>query len=194
MAIRLIDAYPVRANAANENYPHGSGRNKTASDATDGTPFDEARFNDQEAFFQSLVEAAGVTPNNTVDTVPTSQYADALTFVANGVVEIDVAGSTDRVVNYNERRAGGVRLTGALLGHIDLVVPNTARLYTVINDTTGAFTITVKTALGAGVVVAQGLTDRVRSDGIDVVPAIGTAAVGSMKIVTINGTLALEEI
>lgn len=183
MAIRLIDRYPTRANPANTDYPHGSGRNKTGPTAVDGTPFDEARFNDQEGFFQSLLEAAEVTPNNTTDTVPDSQYADALSVVANGLIVIDVAGSADATLDYNQSRVHGFRLTGALAGDISVIVPDTERMYTVVNDATGDFTVTVKTALGTGVVVPQGQTFVVRCDGSDVVRGVDsqrTIYVGSV--------------
>lgn len=78
MAIRLIDRYPNRADPATPDYPHGKGRNKSDPTADDGTPFDEARFNDQEAFFQGLLEKAGITPSGVVDTVQQSDYLDAL--------------------------------------------------------------------------------------------------------------------
>lgn len=169
MAIRLIDRYPNRANPANTDYPHGSGRNKSSPTAIDGTPFDENRFNDQEGFFQSLLEAAKVTPNNTPDTVPDSQYANALSIVANGLIVIDVAGSANATLDYNQARVHGFRLTGILTGNIEVIVPDTERMYTVVNDTTGDFTVTVKTALGTGVVATQGQTFVVRCDGVDVV-------------------------
>lgn len=47
-------------------------------------------------------------------------------------------------------------LTGALVANQQIVVPDAYRNYLVVNATTGAFTLTVKTAAGSGVAVPQG--------------------------------------
>lgn len=47
-------------------------------------------------------------------------------------------------------------LTGALLTNQQIVVPNAYRNWLVVNLTTGAFTLTVQTAAGTGVLVPQG--------------------------------------
>ena len=78
MAIRLIDRYPGRANPASDEYPQGSVKNKTSLDLNDGTPLEKDWANDKEAFFQGLLQSAGVTPSGTVDTVQNSDYLDSL--------------------------------------------------------------------------------------------------------------------
>jgi len=177
MAIRLIDEYPTRVDPISTDYPHGKGRNKTAPDAVDGTPYDQKRFNDHEALFQSLWAAAGITPNNVVDTVPSNQTMDALVTVANGLIDVDVSGDQDVTLNYNQYRVAGIRLTGALAGNIDVIVPDTTRIYLILNETTGSFTATVKTATGTGVAVARGQLQIVLCDGTDVVDFISPGAV-----------------
>lgn len=84
MAIRLADQY-VNHVAPDDAYPHGSFKNETAPEANDGTPLDKAWANNYEGFFQALIEAAGITPNGTPDTVLVSQYFDALTTLFAGL-------------------------------------------------------------------------------------------------------------
>ncbi len=55
-----------------------------------------------------------------------------------------------------EAARGILRFFGALVGNQQIVVPDAYRQYLVVNNTTGAFTLTVKTAAGSGVVVPQG--------------------------------------
>lgn len=47
-------------------------------------------------------------------------------------------------------------LTGALVGNVQIIVPNQVRRWLIINNTSGAFSTTVKTAAGTGVIVPQG--------------------------------------
>ncbi len=46
--------------------------------------------------------------------------------------------------------------TGTLTANVNVVVPNLSKVYVVTNNTTGSFTVTVKTAAGTGVVIPQG--------------------------------------
>lgn len=47
-------------------------------------------------------------------------------------------------------------MTGALVANQQIVVPNAYRNYLIVNATTGAFSLTVQTAAGTGVIVPQG--------------------------------------
>lgn len=167
MAIRLIDRYPNRADPATTNYPHGQGRNKSDPTADDGTPYEADWFNDAQALMQGMLEAAGITPSGNVDTVPQSDYLDALVQVANGVTEIDMAGDTDVTLDVHQSRVAALRLTGSLTADVDLVVPDTARYYLVIDATTGEFEVTLRTQNGTGVALRQGSSQIVYSDGVD---------------------------
>lgn len=78
MTMRIIDAYPGKVGAADSDFPDGTPRNVSAPAAGDGTPFEEQRYKDFEAFFQGLLDRAGITANGTPDTVQASQLLDAL--------------------------------------------------------------------------------------------------------------------
>lgn len=55
--------------------------------------------------------------------------------------------------------------TGALTSAATVIFPPIVSEYTIINSTTGAFTLTVKTAIGTGVVIPQGGAAIVYCDG-----------------------------
>jgi hypothetical protein len=170
MAIRLIDQYPNRAGTPNADYPHGVPRNRSAPGAVDGTPFEQSWFRDQEGFFQGLIETAGITPSGAPDTVQSSDYLNALVSTMHGVTEVDVGGVGDVTLGIYPSRVAALRLTGILGADVDLIVPNTARLYTIIDETTGSFSVTVRTETGTGVTIGESVS-VVRSDGTDVVSA-----------------------
>jgi len=86
-------------------------------------------------------------------------------------LNLSVAGSSN--VTLTTAQAGNFvqRYTGILTGNIAVIVPNAVSVYDVVNDTTGAFQLTVKTAAGTGVVVGQGQSVLLRCDGTNVYDA-----------------------
>jgi len=60
-------------------------------------------------------------------------------------------------------------LTGTLSASVQLILPSNAYQWLIINNTTGAYTVTVKTASGSGVVVSQGSAKAVASDGTNII-------------------------
>ena len=65
-------------------------------------------------------------------------------------------------------------ITGTLTANLNLIFPNLANEWTVINNTTGAFTITCKTAAGTGLVVNTAAL--IVGDGTNIQSAITDAA------------------
>ena len=62
-----------------------------------------------------------------------------------------------------------IGFSGTLTSNLVVVVPTTVkRLWAIYNATSGAFTLTVKTATGSGVTVAQGKRNLVYTDGTNV--------------------------
>lgn len=86
-------------------------------------------------------------------------------------LNLDVSGSSN--VTLTTAQAGNFvqRYFGALTGNISVIVPNAVSVYDVVNDTTGAFQLTVRTAAGTGLVIGQGESVIVRCDGTDVFDA-----------------------
>lgn len=66
----------------------------------------------------------------------------------------------------------GWKLTGALTADAALRVPAAEKVYIVENATTGAFTVTVKTLSGTGVIVPQGQRAVLLCDGTNVVGTV----------------------
>jgi hypothetical protein len=191
MAIRLIEEYPNRVGAPTADYPHGVPRNKSTPAATDGTPFEQSWFRDQEGFFQGLMETAGITPSGQPDTVLNSDYLNALNRVTNGVIEVDMGGAADVALSTYQGRVAALKLIGALAADVDLIVPDTERMYWIIDETTGDFSVTVKTAAGTGVKLF-GAASVVRSDGTNVVAYVNGADRRVIYVDTIADLQALD--
>lgn len=94
----------------------------------------------------------------------------SVVFVQTRLVK-SVAGSSDVTLTVTE--AGNIiqSYTGVLTGSINVIVPTSVAIYFVYNNTTGAFTLTVKTAAGTGVQVTQTKKTIVYCDGTNVVDA-----------------------
>jgi hypothetical protein len=97
-------------------------------------------------------------------------YGQAPVF-AFDYTSIDVAGSGNYVLSGSELNRIAYQFTGVLTGNRNIIVPNTVQQYWVTNDTTGAYTLTVKTATGTGVSVAAGSRTILYCDGTNVVAA-----------------------
>lgn len=94
-----------------------------------------------------------LTANNTTD--PDAGGAGWQAAFAYGASAISALTGTLRTLTAIEAGKYFLILTGTLVGNQQIVVPNTYRNWLVINNTTGAFTVTVKTGAGTGVVVPQ---------------------------------------
>lgn len=82
-----------------------------------------------------------------------------------------VAGSSDVVLSTTQAGNFIQDFFGALTGNINVIVPNAVQPYIVRNNTTGAFSLTVKTATGTGIVCAQGEQTWIYCDGTNVLLA-----------------------
>lgn len=67
-------------------------------------------------------------------------------------------------------------LSGTLTGNVQLIVPAIQSQWGVVNNCTGAFTVTIKTAAGTGVACAQGQMTPVYGDGTNVLTSIPVGA------------------
>jgi len=85
--------------------------------------------------------------------------------------QINVAGTGTYTLSGFELNRIAYDLIGVLTGNRSIVVPATVQQYWITNGTTGAFTLTVKTSAGSGVVVPQGGAAILYCDGTNVVNA-----------------------
>ncbi len=88
------------------------------------------------------------------------------------VVSKSVAGSADVALTQDEQRCDILILTGVLTGNINVKTDATPWSWTVHNNTTGAFSATLKTVAGTGIPIPQGSTKPLHCDGTNVVETI----------------------
>lgn len=86
----------------------------------------------------------------------------------NSVATVSVAGGVNVNLTTVQAGAGVLVLTGVITANIAVIVPAAAKQWVVVNSTTGAFTVTVKTAAGTGIVVAQSKSTHLVCDATNV--------------------------
>ena len=84
---------------------------------------------------------------------------------------VTVAGTGAYTLTGTELNRIAYNFTGLLTGNRSIIVPDTVQQYWVSNQTTGAYTLTIKTAAGTGVIVSAGSRNILYSDGVNVVDA-----------------------
>lgn len=87
----------------------------------------------------------------------------------NPLLSKDVAGGSDVTLTPYEASNDIIECTGALTADINLIVSDNTKILAIYNNTTGAYTLTVKTSAGTGIVVAQGMRAMLYCDGTNVV-------------------------
>lgn len=145
-----------------------------------------------------LSGTGSVTVHDAVGNAYTVQTPAALAAVLMGRLSKSVAGGSNVTLTSGEASNLFIELTGTLTANINVIVPATARSFFFYNATSGAYTITVKTSGGTGVVVPQGGRLLIECDGTNVVDAIsqvrltgGTidnTPIGSTTRSTVKGT------
>lgn len=104
------------------------------------------------------------------------------------VLSIDVSGSGDYTLSIAELNKTAYIFTGTLTGNRDIIVPTTTQQYWVSNQTSGSFTLGVKTAAQSpAVTVASGARAILYCDGTDVVDA-DTATIAIPVAIAQGGT------
>ena len=105
--------------------------------------------------------------------VTANEAFDDLERAITEVADVAIGGTGDYTATLDESRLAVTRLTGILTGNRNYIVPTRDKFYVVHNATTGAFTVTVKTAAGSGVIIEQGFKSIVYCDGSSVVALSG---------------------
>jgi hypothetical protein len=101
-------------------------------------------------------------------------------------ISINAAGSGDLTLSAGQQNKQIYNFTGLLTGNRNIIVPATVASFIVTNATTGAHTLTVKTAAGTGAAVAQGSQGILFCDGTNVNAA--TAALSTPIAIADGGT------
>lgn len=74
------------------------------------------------------------------------------------------------------------QFTGILTGNINVIMPNTVQLYYTFNNTSGPFTLTMKTSAGSGIVIPQGSHTILYCDGTNIVNAFTSTFGGGISL------------
>jgi hypothetical protein len=117
----------------------------------------------------------------TSDWAPVGQYGSTA-----------LSGLTNANVTLTAPQAGKtlITLAGTLTGNIQIIFPPWTLTWTIVNNTTGAFTVTCKTASGTGVIVPQGVGTTIYGDGTNI-DLVGTSL--SANTGAVANTLALRD-
>lgn len=113
-------------------------------------------------------------------------FGQSATFAFDYTV-IDVSGTGNYTLTGTELNRVAYRFSGVLTGNRNIIVPATVQQYWVDNQTTGPYTLTVKTPSGLGVSVNTGQRAILYSDGTDVLDA-DTAGISIPLDVSQGGT------
>lgn len=128
------------------------------------TKLNAAFFNSVQEELANLIELSGQTLNPADNT----QLYQAVQLLGAALLSKSVAGGSNVTLTTAESRNTIILLTGVLAANINVIVPAAGRQWIIVNNTTGAFTVTVKTAAGSGVVVTQGGALQLYCDGSNV--------------------------
>jgi hypothetical protein len=101
-------------------------------------------------------------------------FGQSATFAFDYTV-IDVSGSGNYVLAGSELNRIAYKFVGTLTGNRNIIVPATVQQYWVNDETTGAYTFTVRTAAGTGINFTSGQRAIVYCDGTNVVDADSTS-------------------
>lgn len=106
------------------------------------------------------LELQATGENATTWGIKTNTNLDLLAESIAGAINLNVAGSGDYTLSTangaeDEARQAILVLTGLLTGNRNIIVPSSPKNYTVINNTTGAFTVTLKQASGSGLTIVR---------------------------------------
>lgn len=143
-----------------------------------GTDTIDGNVNQQLQLTESLVIVSNGTGFNTFAYGRSNQFAytQLLLSVTGGTTTITATQAANTIQEYS----------GVLTSNQIIIVPSTVQLYAITNSTTGAYTLTVKTAVGgtASVAIGQGLTVVAVCDGSNVFNA-NSGSGGSLSNITL---------
>lgn len=87
------------------------------------------------------------------------------------LIKVDVAGNASTNLTTDQTYSNVLEFTGVLTGNKNVIVASLTKSWIIFNNTTGAFSLTVKPATGTGIAVGQGKRATLYFDGTNVVRA-----------------------
>ncbi|PTQ70282.1 hypothetical protein [Pseudomonas sp. GV071] len=113
--------------------------------------------------------------------VATTEFAQSL---VSSTLTKSVAGGSNVILSATEARYPLLNFTGVLTANVNITVPAASRQWVVSNNTSGGFTLTVKTAAGNGVAVGQGAALQLFCDGTSVFSVGAVSAARQVQVVS----------
>ena len=136
---------------------------------------------------------SGVTPGT--DATKWERWGYASTELlprVDSLISISVAGSGSPTLTQAQYDNGIITLTGLLTGNINVVFPNIARKWIVRNQTTGAFTIGLKTSAGSAYMLSQNESQSIYCDAANnIYQSVVASAVTPDASTTVKGIVEL---
>jgi hypothetical protein len=80
------------------------------------------------------------------------------------------------------------KYTGALTGNVTIVIPSTVQVYYILNETTGAYTVTITTGSGSSAILTAGTQATLVCDSVNLFNA-NTILAGSSTVSLNSGSV-----
>jgi hypothetical protein len=143
------------------------------------------------------LELQATGENATTWGIKTNTNLDLLAESIAGAVTLNVAGSGDFTLSTangatDEARQAILILTGLLTGDRNIIVPSSPKNYTVINQTTGAFTVTLKQSAGTGLPIPAGGPTITVCTSTTCVDSIGATPYGKTLLAATSAQVAVS--
>lgn len=170
----------IRWSQAGAGYPFNAAFNTAVSGYPKGARIPNSTL---DGFWLNTTDGNSVNPENTTSAitgwVPSGVYGTtAITGMSGSSVTLTtLQASKDRIT-----------LAGTLTANVNLVIPAWIKRWEIINNCTGAFSITVKTPSGTGVTITSGATAIVQGDGTNIVRATAPGTLVNTQYLTSTGT------
>lgn len=158
----------IRWNVAGSGYPFDS----TFATAVTGYPKGALLpASDFSGYWLNTQEANTTNPENS--TAATTGWVPGVHYGATALTGLSSSSVTLTTLQAAKPR---INLSGTLTANINLVFPAWVRSWTVVNNCTGAFSVTCKTPSGTGVSIPSGTTRNIYGDGTNIQFDLGSAA------------------
>jgi len=130
------------------------------------------------------LEIAHIQEGQNQKEVTANEAFDILDGAIAGMATLDLTGESGDYTPDSDSliRAMVLRISGALAGALNLIVPDNRKIYMVLNNATG-FDITVKTAAGTGITLSTTDAQFLYCDGTNVVAVSSLGSTGASQAI-----------
>lgn len=150
----------IRWSSAGSGYPFDS----TFAGAVAGYPKGAlVPASDFSGYWLNTTEANSTSPENSTSAI--TGWVPGVHYGTTALTGLAAANITLTTLQAAKPR---ITLAGTLTANINLVFPAWVRGWTVVNNCTGAFSVTCKTPSGTGVAIPTGLTASISGDGTNI--------------------------